>query len=141
MIRLSGQAQQSINRYGHFPGHIHHVVQQEINNNNTYNDYTRQDLIVVVNYLKNELHTLQDEKRELNDLNNRQWYDINYYKDELWQEKQYHSETWDEVLENREKIKDLENKLYASYKYSHLFWKYVLSNSPGLTFLFESISG
>ena len=140
-IKLSSKAVESINRWGHFPGHTHSVIQREIQNENLYDEYERHELIDVINYVKNQNLIYQDEVKDYKHKNNEQWHDIKYYSDEWWKEKMSHAETEVELLEAREKIKELENKLYLKYKLLKSFWFYVLKKWEYLTFVLENVTG
>ena len=54
-IKLSAKANENINRWGHFPGYTHSVIQREIQNENLYDGYETRELIDIINPMKEKL--------------------------------------------------------------------------------------
>ena len=114
------------------------------NDNNIYDkygQYNKKELIDVIEHLEQQNGILKQENADLNFENSNTWKDMYYYRNELWQEQQHHSETYWELIEKREKIKELEKELFLSEKIPHLFWKYILSKSDILKLIFEIVCG
>ena len=114
------------------------------NNNNVYDKYAQyntKQLIDVIEHLKEQNGILKQENRDLDFDRNNTWKDMYYYRDEFWQEQQDHRVTYFELIETKEKVKELEKEIFVSNKIPHLFWKYILLKSDILTFMFEIICG
>ena len=126
-----------VNIYNHTPRY----TENDNNKYDKYAQYNTKELIDIIEHVKEQNGILQQENADLNTEVNDTWKDMYYYQNEFWQEQQYHSETYFELIEKREKVKELEKELFLSNKMPHLFWKYILSKSDILTFIFETVFG
>ena len=121
--------------------YIYHAGYTE-ENDNIYDDYDKNGLIDVVKQLKKQIKLFEAEKEKLESRVDAyaKWLDDG--ENELWKEQQHHGETWLELQEMKQKVEELEKKIYIlTHKLPDLFWKYILSRSDILTFVFENISG
>lgn len=123
---------------------IYNHTARSTENDNIYDKYAQynaKELIDIIEHVKEQNGILKQENRDLDFDRNNTWKDMYHYRNELWQEQQYHSETYFELIEKREKIKELEKELFLSEKIPHLFWKYIVSKSDILRFIFEIVCG
>ena len=121
--------------------YIYHAARYT-ENDNIYDDYDTNGLIDVIKQLKKQVKVLKAENQKLESRVDTyaKWLDDG--ENQLWKEEQYHTETWLELQQMKQKVEELEKKIYIlSHKLPHLFWKYILSRSDILTFVFENISG
>ena len=126
-----------VNIYNHTPRN----TENDNNFYDKYGQYTTKELIDVIEHLTEQNGILQQENRDLDFEVSNTWRDMYHYRDKFWQEQQEHGVTYIQLIKTKEKVKELEKELFLSEKIPHLFWKYIVSKSDTLKFMFEIVCG